>query len=388
MSDQDLNEQASSSPLEMSDADIMNMDLFGDGLVPESEEGSVADEDVQAEEEIVSEADAQDDQDDAEETDPEGEVEAEDDLDDEEESVDEESTDESEDEGDVDEQEDQSEETDDADYKSMVDQILAPFKANGKEIQVDSIDDAITLMKMGANYNKKMAALKPNLKIMRMLENNGLMDESKLNFLIELDQKKPGAVQKLLKDSGTDPLDLDLDGADDYTPESYQVDDREIALDEVFKDIQDTPTYKETVELVSKQWDEQSRDIIVNNPEIIRVINDHKQNGIYDQISGVIEKERMLGKLSGVSDIEAYKQVGDRLHADGKFGSTEPNTDEANETVPEPARKPKEANPQLKKRKQAASTPRKKPAKKAPTDFNPLAMSDDEIEKIAASQYM
>ncbi|MGH1461221.1 MAG: hypothetical protein ACRBB6_04215 [Neptuniibacter sp.] len=399
MSEQDLNTQESSSPLDMSDDAVMNMDLFGDGLVPASEEGSVEDDTLQTDADIVADADAQDGEDDSDETDPEGEEEAEDDLTTEEDSGDEEEESEEEGEGDEEEESEEegegddqeketSEDTDEPDYEAQVKQILAPFKANGKDIQADSIEDAITLMKMGANYNKKMAALKPNLKIMRMLENQGLMDEGKLNFLIELDQKKPEAIQKLMKDSGTDPLDMNLDAADDYTPESYQVDDREIALDEVFKDIQDTSTYKETVELVSQKWDEKSREIIVNNPDVIRLINDHKQNGIYDQISTVIEKDRMLGKLQGLSDIEAYKQVGDRLHAEGKFGSAELNTDEANETVPEPARKPKEANPQLKKRKQAAGTPRKKPAKKAPTEYNPLAMSDDEFEKIAASQYM
>lgn len=74
-------------------------------------------------------------------------------------------------------------------YEQEYKRILAPFKANGKEVEVKSVDDAITLMQMGANYQKKMAALKPNLKILKILENNGLLDEGKLSFLIDLDKR-------------------------------------------------------------------------------------------------------------------------------------------------------------------------------------------------------
>ena len=88
------------------------------------------------------------------------------------------------------------------DYKAEYDRLVAPFKANGREITVKSVDDAIALMQMGANYNKKMSALKPNLKLMKLLENNGLLDETKIGFLIDLEKKNPDAINKLIKDSG------------------------------------------------------------------------------------------------------------------------------------------------------------------------------------------
>ena len=34
--------------------------------------------------------------------------------------------------------------------------LFSPFKANGREMQVSSVEDIRTLMQMGANYNKKM----------------------------------------------------------------------------------------------------------------------------------------------------------------------------------------------------------------------------------------
>ena len=103
------------------------------------------------------------------------------------------------------------------DYKAEYEKLIAPFRANGKDMQISNVDDAITLMQQGANYNKKMAGLKPNLKLMKMLENNELLDESKLAFLIDLNKKNPEAVQKFIKDSGLDPLEIDTEGNAEYT---------------------------------------------------------------------------------------------------------------------------------------------------------------------------
>ncbi len=128
------------------------------------------------------------------------------------------------------------------DYEAEYKRLLTPFKANGRDIAVNSVDDAIQLMQMGANYGKKMAGLKPNLKLMKLLENNGLLSEEKLSYLIDLDKKSPEAISKLVKDSGLDPMDLDTDKASAYKQTTYTVDEREIELDTVLDDIQGTPT--------------------------------------------------------------------------------------------------------------------------------------------------
>ena len=111
-------------------------------------------------------------------------------------------------------------ETPQIDYKAEYERLTQPFKANGKEIKVNSVEDAVELMQMGANYSKKMAALKPHLKLIKMLDKHGLMDESKLSYLIDLNGKNPEAIAKLVKDSGLDPMEMDENKADDYKPTS------------------------------------------------------------------------------------------------------------------------------------------------------------------------
>jgi len=280
--------------------------------------------------------------------------------------------------------EEKSEEESTVDYKQEYEKILAPFRANHKEIKVDSVDDAIALMKMGANYNKKMAGLKPNLKLVKMLDNNGLLDEEKLSYLIDLSKQNPEAINKLIKDSGIDPLDVDTEKTNEYKPNTYTVDDAEVELDQVLSEITETATGKDTLDIVGNKWDNASQKVLVKSPQIIKIINDHRASGVFDKITKVIESERMLGRLSGVTDLEAYKQVGDAIQAQGGF-----DTQPAKETeMNNPTAKVKE-DPKLKDRKKAASSTKRTVSKKSKqSDFNPLSLSDEEFEKIASSQYM
>jgi hypothetical protein len=248
-------------------------------------------------------------------------------------------------------------------------------------MKVENIEDAITLMKMGANYNKKMAGLKPNLKLLKMLENNSLLDETKLSYLIDLDKKNPEAIARLMKDSGLDPLDVDVETKTEYTPSTYTVDDKEVELDAVLDDIRGTAAFQDTIDIIGNKWDESSKKILVNEPAIIKIINEHVATGVYAQINNVIESERALGRLTGLSDIEAYKQIGDALQAQGAF-----NTPAANEVI-SPASKPL-VDPKLKNRKKAASATKSAPSKKKVADFNPLALSDEEFDKIAGSKFI
>lgn len=273
--------------------------------------------------------------------------------------------------------------TPDIDYKAEYERLIAPFRANGKDMQIASIDDARTLMSMGANYNKKMAALKPNLKLLKMLENNDLLDEGKLSYLIDLDKKNPEAINKFIKESGVDPMDIDADEPTDYKPNTYTVNDKEVELDAVLDDIKESPAYAETIDVVGNKWDKASKQIILETPVMLRVINAHIENGIYKQITDVVEHERTLGRLTDISDFAAYKLVGDAMQAKGAFTGMQPATAPA--APPDDVPK---ADPALKNRKRAASPTKNAPGKKAPADFNPLAVSDEEFEKIAGSQYM
>jgi len=275
-------------------------------------------------------------------------------------------------------EDDSTEETNESieiDHKAMVERILAPFKANGKEVQVNSIDDAIQLMQMGANYQKKTTELKPLRKIGEMLKQNGLLDEEQLNYLIDLKNKNPQAIQKLLKESGIDPLDIDTSEEVKYKPNNYQVDDKTIELNDVLDSIQHTPQFDTTVKILGSQWDQQSKEYLSANPQIISILNEHIGNGIYDTIANEVSKQRMLGRLNNVSDLDAYRTVGDYIQANGGFANSKQEV--ATQQVVQQT-KPVQDN---KQKKQAASITNSKPSipKKDLTNVDWFNLSDAEF---------
>lgn len=279
------------------------------------------------------------------------------------------------------------------DYKAAYEQLMAPFKANGREIQARSVDDAISLMQMGANYNKKMAGLKPVIKIAKMLENNGLLDEEKLSFLIDLHAKKPEAINKLVKDSGLNPIDLDPDKAGEYRPTTHKVDDREMALDDVLDDIKDSSTYAKTL-AVASAWDANSKKVVADHPEVLKLIDGHMQSGIYDLINSEVERDRTFGRLQGLTDIEAYRQVGDAIQARGGFnhlvkrdGANQGKASEAGKVV-EPKPKKDEVDESRNEKRRSMGTPRAAaPSGSGAQDFNPLGLSDEDFAKQAAPKF-
>lgn len=280
-------------------------------------------------------------------------------------------------------------ETSAVDFEAEYKRLLTPFKANGHEIAVNSVDDAIQLMQMGANYNKKMAGLKPNLKLMKMLENSGFLSEDKIGYLIDLGNKNPDAINKLVKESGINPMDLDAEKAGDYKPKIHSVDDREMELDTVLDEISTTPSYNQTLDIVSTKWDGASKQVLANSPQLLKVINDHVSSGIYDLIAKEVANERMFDRLKGLSDIEVYRHVGDAIQARGGFnhlGSSQgkPATKTPVVVVP----KPKLVDESLNDKKRAASSTKPAAASTVAKDFNPLSLSDADFSKLVVDKYV
>lgn len=289
------------------------------------------------------------------------------------------------------------------DHKDFFEKITAPFKASGRQMQVKTSEEAIALMQRGADYTKKMQSLKPSLKLMKMLENNGLLDETKLSHFIDLDKKDPAAIAKFLKDKQIDPLDLDMSEETQYKPTNHAVSDDQMRFNEVLEDVQSTPFGKETVQIIDKQWDKVSQGRVFKEPKILELINTHRETGIYDQVISEVDRLKLLNVISeDAIFLDAYKTVADELHKHGRLlangvptnqkkqeakPATLPVQVKPAETTRQPietrAAKPKPAAVNGEAAK-AAGTTRTTPAKLAP-DFNPLAMSDEEFEKQAGN---
>ena len=269
-------------------------------------------------------------------------------------------------------------ETGEVDFEAAYKRITSPFKASKRMMQVNNVDDAIALMQKGADYHNKMKTLSPHLKMVSMLEKEGLLDQAKLNNLIDISKKDPKAIAQLIKDSGIDPLDIDTNEEVGYKPNNYGVSDKEFKINQAIDDIRGTASFDKTINILAKEWDNESKNLISDNPEIISIINDHVFNGVYDKVQSVVDTERALGRLN-VPDVEAYRQVAEHLQ---QQGSIIPNGQVAPPKASLPKTKAKDAAEIQQKRKAAAATKKTtSKAKSGPKSY--LNMTDEEFMKLA-----
>lgn len=276
------------------------------------------------------------------------------------------------------------------DYEGFFKQIMTPFKANGRTFELKTPDEAIRLMQMGAGYGRKIQELQPHLKVLRMLEKNDLLDEGKLSFLIDVNQKNPDAIKKIIKDSGLDPLDLNIEDNVQYNPVNHAVSDKEVEFQTALKDVQEHTTGVRTLQVINQTWDQESKSLLWDKPELLGVIQSQRDNGVYDQIASEIERQKLLGQIPNSTPfLQAYKIAGDHLQATNGFKFSAEQTAQIQtqtEITPQPqviatrSAAPK-AQVQNGDKAAAASSTQVSTTRKATTTVNPLDIADDVFMK-------
>lgn len=200
--------------------------------------------------------------------------------------------------------------------------ILAPLRANKRDIQINSVDEARKLMAKGANYGLKMQQLAPHLKTLQMLENNGIQSAEELAYLIDLRNKNPEAIQKLLKDSQFDTLGFDPEAQVDYSPKTAIVTDRDAVFAEAVNDIVTTTESGPALIQSLNNWDVKSQEFLADNTARLYDLNQHKESGIFDVIMTEVHKQRAVGNIpQDMTDIEAYTRIGDHIRDNEGFES-------------------------------------------------------------------
>lgn len=280
--------------------------------------------------------------------------------------------------------------TDEPDYKALYEGLIKPLKANGKEIQLQSHDELIQLAQQGANYTRKMQQLAPHRKTLLMLENNDLLDPERLGFLIDLQRKDPSAIQKLLKESGVNPLDIDTEAEPTYQGGNHAVTDTQVQFRAAIDDARSSEVGMAVLHSIDSTWDQASKELLFKQPSIVETMVSQHAEGFYTRIVGEMDRQRMLGRLPASQTwLESYKEIGEQMANAGHFNDlvAEPAQQRQNQppAVPVASRviAPK-ATPAA--AKVAAAAPTRATAAPAKTVRNPLEMGDEEFMKEFANR--
>lgn len=273
--------------------------------------------------------------------------------------------------------------------------VSAPFKADGREMQVRSPEDAIRLMQMGVNYCRRMQQMKPLRALDQMLSQHGLNDPEKLNELIDIHKGNPAAIQKLLREKGIDPLDIDVSKDTGYKAKDYRGDPKDLDFKEAIDNTLQQPGGRELIADVNAQWDDNSKAALRDQPAIFQNLLDQKNSGVYGKIVDELNYQRTMGHLTNVPFLQAYHQVGDAMQKAGVFGSPQPHSNgagnmqvrtPAGNTAPidtgprKAAPKPKteQPNPNL----SSTTPPRAAPSSGQQQEPDYASMSDEEFLKL------
>ncbi|MGD8305078.1 MAG: hypothetical protein PVF17_00355 [Ignavibacteria bacterium] len=261
-------------------------------------------EDIEVEEETDSTEDLEqpiDDEDSDDDT-------SSDDDDEEEDSEEDSETDESEPD---EEQDSEDEQTTEEDDKSEDEEqpVLRKYRANGKEYEFS--DDEIfekfgQVFGQAMNYTQKMQQIKPWRKTIDAIEQANLSQDD-VNLAIDVLKGDKDAIASLLKRTGVDALELDVDNSE-YQPKDYGRNETELAIKDIVDEIKGDKEYDTTYDILESKWDSKSRSEFIDNPELIRQLHIDVKSGMFDTIAPMANKLKVYdgGKKS---DLDYYKEA-------------------------------------------------------------------------------
>ena len=204
--------------------------------------------------------------------------------------------------------------------------LTKPFKASGREVVFKDPQDILRLMQQGFDYQKKMAGFKPQKRIIKTLEQHGLLDEAKLNQLIELSQGKPEAVAQFLKDRNIDTFELPDVEEKPHQYGNYMVNEQQVEFEEKVNELRGTSYGNAVLNFVNSLPD-QDFTTVFNNQKILDDLSFHAQSGLLDDALNQLAADRAVGKVpSDMTPLDAYNAISGYLYQQNqaKYNPSQP----------------------------------------------------------------
>lgn len=276
--------------------------------IEEEYEGNAIENDEEGEEEFELEQPEEDSDDDTSDDEEIDDDDSEDPEEEEGEPGEEPDSDEGESDEDVEKADDDKSQPTQAELDSFLNTV-SKTRANGIEYEFTNQEKLAMFDKMfpqATDYTKKMQQIKPWRKTIDAIE-QARLGQDDVNLMIDVLKGDKNAIANVLKRTGVDALDLDVDNAN-YVAKDYGRNDTELAIKDIVDDISEDPEYRITHNVINKQWDEKSVEAFVENPNMIRLLHTDVKSGVFDQVSPIANKLKIYDGGTK-SDLEYYKMA-------------------------------------------------------------------------------
>ena len=185
-------------------------------------------------------------------------------------------------------------------------QEILRVKANGQdyEFTLDEMKSQFgSIFAKAQDYTKKTQALKEYRKTIDIVQNAGLSDND-LNLFADVLKGDKDAIAAVLKRTGVDALDLDVENVN-YAPKNYGRNDTELAIKDIVDDISADKEYVITHNILEKQWDSKSREKFIEDPNMIKGLHIDVKSGLYDKLNPIMQKLKIYDGATR-SDLDYY----------------------------------------------------------------------------------
>lgn len=188
-------------------------------------------------------------------------------------------------------------------------EVIHKFKANGKEYEItdnEMREQFPRVFGQAMDYTKKLQAIKPWRKTIDAME-QAKLTHADVNLMIDVLKGDPKAISEVLKRTGVDTVDLDVQKDELYVAKDYGRDDSALALHDVIEQISSDPEYSVTQRVIEKDWDDASWRVLKGSPEKIKQLHIDVKSGLYAQLVPIAEKLKIFdGASSTKSDLDYY----------------------------------------------------------------------------------
>jgi len=303
-------------------------------------------------------------------------------------------------------------------YRKFYEEATSEFIANGKPMRgFDDPKKIIQAQQMAAGFSQKMRSIKEYKPFLKPLKESGVLENpDKFNLIINAMNGDRGAITQILKQAEIDPLEIDLEDQDNYTPKNVIASDIELALDEVIDNAEQYGVRDQVEKVIAEEWDDTSVYELLSDPQNSVDLVNHLSTGVYDLVMDRIAEKKITdpyGIFSKKPAIEQYREAANELENEYlNFLENQQGELQANQQTPysqnaqqfseaeiqaemekirleqEYRKKVEEKNNEVdRNRKRAASVSKKKPASKRKTKkvYDVSELSDEEFDKIVDS---
>jgi len=184
------------------------------------------------------------------------------------------------------------------------------FKANGKDYDFSTdeiVDQFPKIFGQAMDYTKKMQAIKPWRKTIDAIE-GAKLNHDDVSLMIDVLKGDKTAITEVLKRTGVNTLDIDTDEDSNYVAKNYGRDEKSLAIKDIVETISKDAEYATTQNILAKEWDEASWNVMTESPDMIRLLHEDVKSGVYKTLQPTLEKLKVFdgGKKT---DIEYYKEA-------------------------------------------------------------------------------